>query len=64
MNSILEIVVVGVVVAAACVFVGVKLVSALRGKQASCCSEGAGASKAATCGGCTGCGQEIGAQSR
>ncbi len=58
MNSVVEIAIVGAIVAAACIFVGVKLAAALRGKKPSCCSDGDAVPKAGACGGCTGCGQE------
>lgn len=58
MNSLLEIVIVGVFVAAACVFVGFKISAALRGRKPSCCSGGDAVPKAAACGACSGCGPE------
>ncbi len=58
MNSVLELVIVGLIVAFAVVFIASKTVAAVRGKKPSCCSPSA-ADPAATwvsaCDGCSGC---------
>jgi hypothetical protein len=58
MNSVFELVVVGAIVASAVVFIAVRIVGAVRGRQASCCSDSdvdPAAPWMSPCDGCSGC---------
>jgi hypothetical protein len=63
MNQTVQLIVVGLIVAAAAAFVGIRLVRTLRGRKSSCCSGGAELSRTSrtspsslNCGNCRGCG--------
>ena len=63
MNQTVQLIIVGLIVAAAAAFVGIRLVRTLRGRKSSCCSGGADASRtprtslpSLNCGNCRGCG--------